>query len=224
MPTITALKPQRRNSELIDLHIDGELRASIAYIIVNAERLCRGDVISPDQLERVLAENDRWKAKQAALSLLAVRARAEGELADRLRQKGFGDEAVVFALTELERLGFIDDDAFAEAWVKDRLRLRPRGARALVHELGRKRVSGDVARAAVARVMQRENVSDDELCLAAAERWAATRTSATYVVDLPRLERRLAAYLGRRGYRPGAIRAAVAATLRVDHRPERSGG
>lgn len=216
MPKITALKPQRRNPELIDLHIDGELRASIAWVIINAERLCAGDDIMQDQLERVLAANECWKAKQAALSLLAVRARAQGELADRLRRKGFEEESVAFALAEAERLGFIDDDAFAEAWVKDRLRLRPRGERALVHELGRKRVNADVARAAVARVMQRENVSDDDLCRAAAERWAAARAGAARAEDLPHLERRLAAFLGRRGYNPGAIRTAIAAALRAD--------
>lgn len=210
---VTKLQPQRRNRDLVNVHIDGEFRAAVAYAAVTAERIRTGDVISTGRLERLLAADERWKAKESALSLLSVRARARGELTDRLRRKGYSDAACEYALAEVDRLGFVDDAAFAEAWVRDRLKLRPRGEQALVHELSRKRVPADVARGAVARVMDAENVSDDELCMAAAERWAKINGDRQGGDDVRR-ERRLAGFLARRGYRPGAIRAAVQATLR----------
>lgn len=211
---ITALKPQRRNPDLVDLHIDGEPCGSIAWAVICAEELSTGDEISQESLDRLLAGDERWKAKQAALSLLAARARSRGELADRLRRKGYGDEAVQSALGEVERLGFIDDTAFAESWVRDRLRLRPRGTQALIHELGRKRVNADVARAAITRVMRGETISDDELCMAAAARWARSHAPLPLAEEVRRLERRLSAYLARRGYRHDAIRAVVDVILR----------
>ena len=206
--TVTKLEPQRRNPELVDLYLDGELHSAVAFSAVDAARLHSGDTITQEQLERLLADDERWKARHAALSLLSVRARARGELRDRLRRKGFGDAAIEHALAEVARLGFVDDAAFAESWVRDRLTLRPRGARALVHELGRKHVAADVARAAVARVMEAENVSDDELCRAAARRWVQTHPVRVGEDDARR-ERRLAGFLARRGYRPAAIRSAV---------------
>ncbi|HSJ31224.1 MAG TPA: regulatory protein RecX [Longimicrobiales bacterium] len=206
--TITRLEPQRRNPELVNLYLDGELHGAVAFTAVDAERLHSGDTITQERLDRLLAADERWKARHAALSLLSVRARARGELRDRLRRKGFSDAAVEHALAEVDRLGFVDDAAFAESWVRDRLTLRPRGAKALVHELGRRHVAADVARAAVARVMEAQNVSDDELCSAAAGRWLQTHPVRAGEDDARR-ERRLAGFLARRGYRPGAIRSAV---------------
>lgn len=213
--TITKLVPQRRNPDMVNLHIDGEFRTAVSYAALTAEQLRTGDVITDQQLERLLAADEHWKAKDAALVLLGVRARARGELADRLRRKGFSDPAIAHALGEVDRLGFIDDAAFAESWVRDRLKLRPRGSHALVYELVRKRVPADVARAAVARVMSAEHVSDEELCLAAAERWVKSHVRKAEEDDVRR-ERRLVAYLGRRGYRTGAIRAALEETLRAN--------
>ena len=212
MPRITKLAPQRRNPDLVNVHIDDEFRAAIAYTVLTAERVRTGDVITTGQLDRLLAADERWRAKEAALSLLSVRARARGELVDRLRAKGFSDAAVEHGLSQVDRLGLLNDAAFAEMWVRDRLKLRPRGAQALVYELGRKRVAADVARAAVTRVMDAENVSDDELCLAAAERWARTHASRPGD-DALRVRRRLSAFLARRGFRPAAIRSAVEAAL-----------
>src|SRR5690606_11200075 len=124
----------RRNVDQVTLHIDGAPAHTIAMMAVEAERLRTGDEITAAQLARLLEADERWRAREAALSLLSARARARGELADRLRRKGFRDVAVGYALGEMDRLGFIDDGAFAESWVRDRLKLRPRGTQALVHE------------------------------------------------------------------------------------------
>ena len=209
---ITKLEPVRRNAELVTLHIDGAPAHTVAMMAVEAERLRTGDEITDVQLASLLAADERWRARDAALSLLSARARARGELADRLRRKGFTDAAVDYALAEMDRLGFIDDRAFAESWVRDRLKLRPRGTQALVHELGRKRVSADVARGAIARVMAASNVDDDALCLDAAKKWAESHPPRAGEDDVRR-GRRLAAFLARRGYYASAIRSAVAAAL-----------
>lgn len=212
MPKITKLVPQRRNPDLVNVHVDGEFRAAIAYAVLTEERVRTGDEITTDRLDRLLAADERWRAREAALSLLSVRARARGELADRLRLKGFSGAAVDYGLAEVDRLGLLNDAGFAEMWVRDRLKLRPRGAHALVYELGRKRVAADIARAAVARVMDAENVSEDELCMTAAKRWNGTH--ARRPGDDPgRVRRRLSAFLARRGFHPAAIRAAVDAVL-----------
>jgi regulatory protein len=209
--TITRLEPQRRNPDLIELHIDGEFRSTVAFVVMSAERLGVGDAITEDVLDRILAADERWKAKQSALSLLAVRARAKGELEGRLRMKGYGDAAVRSAIADVCRLGLLDDAAFAETWVRDRLRLRPRGTAALMYELGRKRVPADIARSAIARVMEAENVTDEGLCMRAAVRWISARTGRD--CESLVMKRRLSAYLARRGYSAAAVRAAVSGAL-----------
>jgi regulatory protein len=206
---ITALTSQRRHPGRANLHIDGEFHCGIASDVVYAEGLRVGDDITPDRLQRLRHADDCWRATDAALSLLAARARARQELANRLRRKGFDAAAVDHALERVERLGLIDDQAFAEAWVRDRLRLRPRGTRALVAELTGNGVAPAVARTAVADVMRTEGTDDAELCRQAAEKWLRSRSERGCVAadrdEQRRREGRLSAYLARRGYASAAI-------------------
>ncbi|MGH7445454.1 MAG: hypothetical protein ACREKM_11275, partial [Longimicrobiales bacterium] len=87
-------------------------------------------------------------------------------------------------------------------------------------ELQRKGVAADVARTAVARTMAEAHIADDDLCLAAAARWARTRAVVPVDRDGHRkLERRLSAFLARRGYDMSAIRAAIAILSDGSNRP-----
>jgi regulatory protein len=211
---ITALTRQRRYPGRANLHIDGEFHCGIASEVVYAEGLRIGDDITPERLQRLRHADDCWRATDAALSLLSSRARARQELADRLRRKGFDAAAVDHALERVERLGLIDDRSFAESWVRDRLRLRPRGTRALVAELTGKGVAAAVARSAVADVMRTEGTDDGELCHQAAEKWLRSRRDRGAVADRDeqrRREGRLAAYLARRDYASAAIRDVLTA-------------
>ena len=99
----------------------------------------------------------------------------------------------------LERLAtqeYLNDEDFARFWVENRSRFRPRSGAALANELRQKGVERETARAAV------DEVDDEEAAWAAAEpklaRWQA----------LPRLEleKKLGAYLARRGFGYDTIR------------------
>jgi regulatory protein len=206
---ITAVRAQRRNAERANLYVDGEFRCGIAWDVLLREQLHTGDVITAGTLERIAREDVHWKATQAALSLLNARPRAAGELRDRLRRKGYDDRAIEHAMSEADRLGFIDDAAFAESWVRDRLLLRPRGPRALVAELCRKRVAADVAHAAVARVLGNHTKDEAELCRECADKWLRTHTDRKGDASPDARRRRLAGYLQRRGFSGDAVRAAL---------------
>lgn len=208
---ITGLHSQRRHSGRANLHVDDAFHCGIAWELVVEHGLHVGDEVSAGLLERLRAADERWQAKQAALTLLATRGRARRELGDRLSRKGFGPVAVDYALAEVERLGFIDDRAFAEAWVRDRLRARPRGSRALLAELTRKGVARETARQAVERAMADGDTDEMSLCRQAAAKWLRTKGGAIAgdADQRRRQERRLAAYLARRGFGSGQIRTAL---------------
>jgi regulatory protein len=208
---ITGIRSQRRHPERASLHVDGEFVCGVAWEVVLAEGLRAGDELSDEVLARVQLGDEKWRAKQAALSLLATRARARRELLDRLRGKQFSAATAEWAVAESARLGLVDDAAFADAWVRDRLRLRPRGSRALIAELTRKGVDPETARAAVAGVMEAEGTDDAALCMHAAEKWLKTHgaRAGADADERRRTERRLAAYLARRGCDGADVRAAI---------------
>jgi regulatory protein len=67
------------------------------------------------------------EALATALRLLARRGRSESELAGRLRQKGFSEEAVATVMVRCRQLGYLDDARFA----RERTRELMRGGRAV---------------------------------------------------------------------------------------------
>ncbi len=81
---------------------------------------------------------------EAAAAFLAVRSRSVDETRKRLVHLGYPAAIVEQVVARLSEIGYLDDEAFARAWVESRDRARPRGAVALRRELQRKGVPDDV--------------------------------------------------------------------------------
>ena len=78
------------------------------------------------------------------LRLLTVRARTRAELAVQLAKRGFTDDAAQAVLNRLEAVGLIDDEDFAQQWVRSRQANAGKGKRALAAELRTKGVGEEL--------------------------------------------------------------------------------
>ena len=76
----------------------------------------------------------------AAATFLGVRPRSVDETRRRLRHLGYPDALVDTVVERLIEMNYLDDAAFARAWVESRDRARPRGDMALRRELALKGV------------------------------------------------------------------------------------
>ena len=103
-----------------------------------------------DRRSRRAAVDDPADVLAAAARFLGTRPRSADEVRRRLRDAGYRADLVEGTLDRLTELGYLDDAAFARAWVESRDRTRPRGARALRDELRRKGVAVTDAEAALA--------------------------------------------------------------------------
>ena len=90
------------------------------------------------------SENRREQAHALCLRLLTVRARTRAELAGHLTKRGFPDDAADAVLNRLEAVGLIDDEDFAEQWVRSRQANAGKGKRALAAELRTKGVEAEL--------------------------------------------------------------------------------
>lgn len=154
------------------------------------------------------ADDEREKAREAALRLLAVRARSKGELADRLRRKGFREESCAFVVAALKDVGLVDDEDFARAWVDEKLRLRPCGPRRLVQEL----LARKVGRTLADRVV--EETFREHAELEVARRAVASKARASAGLDREKRRSRLYSFLLRRGFSYEVASTVVRETLR----------
>ena len=103
----------------------------------------RRETIAEGRARRAAVE-DAATVLDAAARFLGARPRSTAEVRRRLGQAGYRAELVDEAIARLAGLGYLDDEAFARAWVESRDRARPRGERALRTELRRKGVADDV--------------------------------------------------------------------------------
>ena len=80
----------------------------------------------------------------AAARFLEARPRSVAETRRRLTDAGYPPPLVEEVLGRLAELGYLDDGAFARAWVESRDRAHPRGEAALRRELALKGIDRDV--------------------------------------------------------------------------------
>ncbi|MDQ3389571.1 MAG: RecX family transcriptional regulator, partial [Gemmatimonadota bacterium] len=123
-------------------------------------------------------------------------------------RKGFSPEIVEECLSSTRRLGLVDDAAFSESFVRDRVRLRPRGRRSLAGELRARGVEPETAREAIASVFLAEGVSEVELACQAAAKWSPRAGE-----DPRKARARLQGLLVRRGFTSDAVREAARSRL-----------
>lgn len=142
--------------------------ATDAFLALN---LSRGDPVDGPARQALADAGLRSEAREAALRLLSHRPRSRAELERRLRRKDLPGALVGRVADEMEALGYLDDDAFARAWVRDRLRLKPRGRAALRAELRKKGVAARVVDAALDQVFAEEEVSEGDIAGELAEKW-----------------------------------------------------
>ncbi|HEV7200411.1 MAG TPA: regulatory protein RecX [Candidatus Limnocylindria bacterium] len=148
---------------------------------------------------------DAEQAFEIAGRFLGTRPRSRWEVEQRLRRSGTTDEVVAVTLERLERIGFVDDTAFARWWVEQRDRHSPRGRMALETELRAKRIPPAVIAALRDVPPDEEPVSEDDRADAALERHLKGRP----LPDDPKALQRLGMYLVRRGFDPATARAAL---------------
>lgn len=131
-----------------------------AYLLDNRDGANDGRNPEPEIRNTTMAETAETseqsfrKAREAALRYLSFRARTRQEVEERLREKGFDENAVHRAVERLEELRLIDDAEFAREWIRSRQRKGPVGRRRLALELRNKGVSGDVAEKALDELLE----------------------------------------------------------------------
>jgi regulatory protein len=147
----------------------------------------------------------RKDVHERALGLLAVRARSRRELERRLLQAGFHADEVDTELVRLERVGLIDDAAFARQLAQQAFGPGAKGRRAVASALFAKGVDPEVTASTVEELGGDEDQRAFDLASARANRLTG--------IDPQKAFQRLSGLLMRRGYAPEVARSAARRAL-----------
>ena len=170
---------------------DGHAR-ELRRDVVRERGIRVGTYVSDAELQAGARESELRSARGAAIRFLRTRPRSVAEVEQRLTRGGAPPDVVAETVEEMRRAGYLDDAAFAAAWVESRLRLRPKAANVIARELAEKGIDAETAESALADAMP-----DEE---ALARRLAEKRATQLPGVDRAAFYRRLGAFLARRGF------------------------
>ena len=114
---VDGLTPDPRRPGSTRVHVDGRPAWTVPADVVRELALAVGRPVPGGATERLERAADEEGALRAALRLLERRPHGRVELDRKLRRKGHGEAAAAAALARLDRLGLLDDAAFAESYV-----------------------------------------------------------------------------------------------------------
>ncbi len=132
-------------------------------------------------------------ARQIVLRQLTAAPRSRSQLEQALRRKDCPDDVAAAVLDRMEEVGLVDDVAYAGMLVRSQQAGRGLARRALAHELRKKGVDDDTARAALDEV----DPHDEE---DRARQLVAKKLRSMSGLDPVVQTRRLAGMLARKGY------------------------
>ena len=150
MATITALTSQKRNSDRVNIFLDGEF--AFGLMASAATGLRTGQILSGKEIAALKELDEAEKVKKAALSLISRRPQSKAEIERKLRKNKYDDLIIDQVIDHLIAVDLVDDTTFAEYWVEQRETFRPRSRMAIRQELRQKGVSRAVIDTAVEQV------------------------------------------------------------------------
>ncbi len=204
MGVVTALEPQKRKKDRVNVFIDGEFGVGLSLEVALKNGLKVGKKVSSEKLEELIRENELEKAMVRVYKLLSYRPRSEREISDYLAKKKTGPLLTKLVIATLKKQKYLDDEEFARWWVDQRSRFRPRGKRALRGELIKKGVSREI----IDQVFQSELADRDlqDLALKAARKKQARYRD----LDQQEFRKKMTAFLARRGFNWETIKTVLA--------------
>ena len=202
MAKITKIKPQKTRSR-VNIYLDGKFAFALPLEALAKRGLKVGQELTERQIENLIFKSEFQKLLGKALRFISLRPRSEKEIKDYLGKKLPNQHAAASLvgriLTQLKKLGLLDDSAFVAWWLEQRSIFLPRGKIALKMELRQKGINREIIDKALGQI--------DEIPLA---QKATAKKMKTYGKLKPlEFRQKMGAFLSRRGFSWETIKSVV---------------
>ena len=165
---ITAIKPQVKNSNRVNVFIDGKYSFSLDIAQLADLRPKVGQELTPSQLDNLKHASNFGKLYQRTLEWVLTRPRSIQETRNYLRRKQFeknrpkppqvnSEELSTEILERLISKGYLDDEKFAKFWVENRFAKKGISKKRMELELRKKGISSQI----ITQVLAETSRTDD---------------------------------------------------------------
>jgi len=139
-----------------------------------------------------------------AYRYLTIRNRSEKEIRDYLTKKNAASEISEKIINSLREKKFLNDEAFARAWVLNRARLNPKGETFLKFELRQKGITDEIIQKVLKEI--HEEIPDE---LEQAKSLIVKRIERLSGASRDELYQKVGGFLARRGFRWEIVKKAI---------------
>lgn len=209
MPQVTAIVPQKRRKDRVNVYIDGVFAFSLTVEAVLKKGFRLGCDLSTAEIEKLVKEDEFGKVLDKVLKFISYRPRSEREISDYFKKNQVGEYVKKPVIEKLKKYGYVDDGAFVDWWIKQRQEFRPRSKRVLMLELLKKGIDKNLIQEKLSEI---EESSEEQTCLRLAEK------RKSYFKNLSSREAKikLSQYLMRKGYGWDIVKTVVDKVLGKD--------
>lgn len=157
---ITEITNQIRNKTRKTLVLDDGSVFGISEDVLLMTNLGIGDELSDEDIASILEKEDTSKVMYAALHLLEFRMRSISEMRQRLIQKQFEPEKVTPVIDKLIEMDYLNDEKFALAFARDKVKNRKIGPILLKKELGKHFLGQEIINSTIDTVYKEFSTDD----------------------------------------------------------------
>jgi regulatory protein len=195
---ITKIKRIRGKRAQYGVYLDGSLALELSDWTIGKFGLRTGDDLDEQTVYKLKSAEAESRAKNIAINYLSYRPRSSKEVTFHLTKKGFEDECAESVTRHLQSIKMIDDDRFAYAFVRDRLKKKPTGQALLRQQLLSKGISSEMTDKVLAELVSPQ--SQQASALQAAKRKIQLTQHAAKINDAEKRKKRILDFLLRRGF------------------------
>lgn len=148
MAKITKIEVQKKNKERVNLFLDEEYAFSLSMELVYKEGLKKNQEVDSKRLELLAEEESIIRCKNSALKTIERSFKTEKEVIEKLKEKGYGDNAINRSIEFLKEYNFINDINYTKAYINDKL--NSFGSQKIKYTLIQKGISKEIVEEALA--------------------------------------------------------------------------
>jgi len=176
------------------LEFDNGVEIAISLDLVMEYQIKAGLSINIDLYEEIIRKHKIMTAKQAVHNYVAYKPRTKFQIEQKLKEKEFDDELINLAIEFACEFGYVDDEKYAEMFVRDYLKLKSYGLQRAYFELKKRGVEKSLAKQVISQFEDKNEEWER------AKKLAEKKITTLMSKPAEKRKRALADYLQRRGF------------------------
>ncbi len=141
---ITAISQQTKERGRRNVFLDGKFAFALDLETLVKSKIRVGDTLSCEDISYLKLEGEIALAKEYGFKLLSARRYTNRDFRKKLSDKEYSIEAIDAVCSKMADFGYIDDEAYAEMYVRDKAKLLGKGERLIRTELMQKGISREI--------------------------------------------------------------------------------